>query len=43
MADIAAVFHWPPREMDAMTLAELADWRARAAARAGGGEEGEGS
>jgi hypothetical protein len=27
---IAAVFHWPPREMDAMGLAELLDWQRRA-------------
>lgn len=26
MADIAAVFHWPPSELKAMPLAELATW-----------------
>lgn len=30
MADIAAVFHWPPEPMDRMALAELAGWRAQA-------------
>lgn len=33
MADIAFVFHWTPPVMDALSLAELIDWRARAAAR----------
>ncbi|CAO3418782.1 GpE family phage tail protein [Azospirillum doebereinerae] len=26
MADLAAVFHWAPSEMDAMDPAELARW-----------------
>lgn len=34
MADIAAVFHWPPSAMDGMGLGELMGWRARAAERA---------
>lgn len=34
MADLAAVFHWPPSELYAMTLAELLDWRERARVRA---------
>lgn len=34
MADLAVVFHWPPREMDAMPLHELAAWRERARIRA---------
>ena len=33
MADIAAVFHWTPSEMDPMSLAELMTWRDRAAER----------
>jgi hypothetical protein len=33
MADVALVFHWPPSEMDRMTLPELARWRALALAR----------
>lgn len=33
MADIAAVFHWPLAALDAMSLAELTEWRARAVAR----------
>ena len=30
MADIAAVFHWRPADMDAMELGELTHWRALA-------------
>jgi hypothetical protein len=33
MADIAAIFHWRPFEMDGMELAELMDWRALALQR----------
>lgn len=33
MADIAAVFHWPPDAMDGMSLRELARWREKARAR----------
>jgi hypothetical protein len=33
MADVAAIFHWPPDVMDAMTLPELMDWRALAVER----------
>lgn len=33
MADIAAVFHWPPSEMDGMSLEELARWREKARQR----------
>lgn len=33
MADLAAVFHWPPSEMDVMTPEDLARWWQRAAAR----------
>jgi len=35
MADIAAIFHWPPSEMNAMPLAELLDWRHKAIVRSG--------
>ncbi|MGB8601755.1 MAG: GpE family phage tail protein [Rhizomicrobium sp.] len=24
---MAAVFHWPPSEMDAMTIADLINWQ----------------
>lgn len=34
MADLAVVFHWPPSEMGAMTLAELMDWHELARERA---------
>ena len=30
MADIAAVFHWRPADMDPMELGELMNWRALA-------------
>jgi hypothetical protein len=33
MADIAAVFHWPPSEMNGMGLAELLLWREEARLR----------
>lgn len=33
MADIAAVFHWAPREMDPMSIDELMRWHAKATAR----------
>lgn len=35
MADIAAIFGWTPADMDAMGLAEIAEWRSRARARSG--------
>lgn len=38
MADIAATFHWPLPELDAMGLEELADWWMRAKARSGDGD-----
>jgi hypothetical protein len=34
MADIAVVFGWGPREMDPMTVEELARWWHKARARA---------
>jgi len=33
MADIAVVFHWTPAAMDAMSVAELMEWRERARLR----------
>ena len=33
MADVAAIFHWPPAVMDVMTVAELMDWCDMAVAR----------
>lgn len=39
MADIAAVFHWPPSSMHDMPLAELMMWRDKAEARAHPPEE----
>ncbi|MEN9195960.1 GpE family phage tail protein [Xanthomonas perforans] len=35
MADIAAIFHWPPSEMDGWSLYELTAWRERARLRSG--------
>ncbi len=34
MADIAAIFHWPPAAFDPMTIEELLAWRDRALDRA---------
>ncbi|WP_261227743.1 GpE family phage tail protein [Serratia entomophila] len=39
MADIAAIFHWPPSEMYPFTLTELWDWRNRALIRSGESDE----
>ncbi|MDR3353226.1 MAG: GpE family phage tail protein [Zoogloeaceae bacterium] len=33
MADLAVTFHWPPSEMERMSLSELMDWRERARVR----------
>ena len=33
MADLALVFHWTPRDMDPMSLRELAGWWDKARAR----------
>lgn len=33
MADIAAIFHWPLADLQALTLSELLDWRERAIER----------
>lgn len=33
MADVAAIFHWRPVDMDPMDLAELMHWRDLAADR----------
>ena len=34
MADVAAVFHWPPSELRAMEIGELLDWHRLALERA---------
>lgn len=36
MANLATVFHWPPSEMDGMSLAELMRWHEKARVRAPG-------
>jgi len=33
MADIAFVFHWSPDSLDALSVQDLMQWRARAACR----------
>ncbi|SEA50327.1 GpE family phage tail protein [Variovorax sp. YR216] len=33
MADLAAIFHWTPSEMDDFSLEDLMDWRERARER----------
>lgn len=38
MADLAAVFHWTPRDMDDMSLTELIGWREEARLRNGADE-----
>jgi hypothetical protein len=38
MADIAAVFHWRPLDMEGFSLSELMAWRERARARYKGGK-----
>lgn len=40
MADIALVFHWPPSELNAMSVEELGRWRELAAARHSSGKDG---
>lgn len=35
MADVAAIFHWPPSEMDSMSVSELMAWREQARLRSG--------
>ncbi|PKE29349.1 GpE family phage tail protein [Rahnella sp. AA] len=35
MADIAVIFHWPPSEMDGMSLTDLMNWRSKALQRSG--------
>ncbi|MGV0998272.1 MAG: GpE family phage tail protein [Fluviibacter sp.] len=32
---MAAIFHWPPSEMNGMSLTELMAWRQRALERSG--------
>lgn len=35
MADVAAIFHWPPTVMDEWDVKELMEWRERARERSG--------
>lgn len=35
MADLAAVFHWRPADMDGLSVQELMEWRERARQRCG--------
>ncbi|QCT18515.1 GpE family phage tail protein [Jejubacter calystegiae] len=39
MADIAAVFHWPPSVTDVMPLTEVLEWRHKAIQRNGASNE----
>lgn len=39
MADIAAIFHWPPAVMEAMAILELAEWREQARRRVAGDDD----
>lgn len=41
MADLAAIFHWRPADMDQMDLDELMRWHALALARQPGEEAGD--
>lgn len=41
MADIAAVFHWPPETMERMPVEELARWRDKARVRAEAPDDGD--
>jgi hypothetical protein len=34
MADISAIFHWPPSAFDGLSIEELMAWRHRAVERA---------
>lgn len=38
MADVAAIFHWSPRDMADMSLTELMEWREQARQRSGSDE-----
>jgi hypothetical protein len=40
MADIACVFHWSPRDMDPMSIEELARWWHLALERVPKGKDG---
>jgi len=35
MADIAVVFHWPPSELNSLSVTELFTWREKALQRSG--------
>ena len=38
MADVAAIFHWTPGDMDGMTVPELMEGRKKAGKRSGADE-----
>ncbi|ENV3746267.1 GpE family phage tail protein [Enterobacter asburiae] len=35
MADIAVIFHWPPSELNSLSVTELITWRDKALQRSG--------
>ncbi|ENU1170591.1 GpE family phage tail protein [Enterobacter kobei] len=35
MADIAVIFHWPPSELNSLSVTELITWREKALQRSG--------
>jgi hypothetical protein len=35
MADIAVIFHWPPSELNSLSVIELITWRDKALQRSG--------
>ena len=39
MADIAVIFHWPPSELNALSVTELFTWREKALQRSGNHHE----
>jgi hypothetical protein len=38
MADIAVIFHWPPSELERMSISELMEWREQARKRSASDE-----
>jgi hypothetical protein len=39
MADIAAVFHWPPDALNALSFSDLLHWRHQAYLRSGAAKD----
>ncbi|WP_239508441.1 GpE family phage tail protein [Enterobacter hormaechei] len=39
MADIAVIFHWPPSELNSLSVTELITWREKALQRSGHNHE----